>query len=167
MSYKIALLHALSGSDHFFPSSTPPTAMATFTYDHSIQSPTSTTSHIFGFSHNGTYLALGDMTTRRICLLDIDKQEMTCIPTITPPTSFAWNPVDSRKFIVGFSDGTFASHSFSDTEVSKTRFDSLKDRGAIQSLALSRNGSTLAIAISHGDVYIFYRKACAGMFFLS
>jgi len=139
--------------------------MSTFTYDHSIQSPTSTTSDTFGFSPDGKYLALGDTIARQIHILDVERQEVTCIPTVAPPTSFVWDTVEPRKFIIGFSDGTLAFHSFGGTEVFKTRFDSLKDRGTVQSLALSRNGLTLAIAVSHGDVYLFYRKACAGVFF--
>ena len=137
--------------------------MLTFAYDHSMQSPTPTTSHIFGFSQDGNYLALGDTITRQIHILDVDYQEVTCIPTVAPPTSFVWDTVEPRKFIIGFSDGTLAFHSFGNIEVSKTQFDSLKDRGTIQSLALSRNGLTLAVAVSHGDVYIFYRKTCAGL----
>lgn len=108
-------------------------------------------------------MALGDTITRQIHILDVDYQEVTCIPTVAPPTSFVWDTVEPRKFIIGFSDGTLAFHSFGNIEVSKTQFDSLKDRGTIQSLALSRNGLTLAVAVSHGDVYIFYRKTCAGL----
>lgn len=140
--------------------------MATFTYDHSIESPTSTISHIFGFSHQGKYLALGDGVARRVYVIDNDLQEVICIPTVVAPTSLVWDPVDAKQFIVGFKNGRFSLCSFRGVVVSEVRFDTLEGRGAVQSLALTRDGLTLAVAASHGDVFIFNRKSYRGMFLL-
>ena len=141
--------------------------MATFTYDHSIKSPASTISHIFGFSHQGKYLALGDGIACRVYVIDNDVQEVICIPTVVTPTSLVWDHVEAGQFIVGFKNGRFSLCSFRGVEVSEIRFGALEGRGAVQSLALTRDGLTLAVAISHGDVFIFKRKTYSGMFPLS
>lgn len=138
--------------------------MATFTYDHSIESPAVNISHIFGFSHQGKHLALADGIARRVYIIDTDLQEGNCIPTVVSPTSLVWDPVEAQQFIVGFRNGRFSLCSFRGAEVSETRFDALEDRGAVQSLALTADGLTLAVAISHGGVFIFNRKSYGGMF---
>lgn len=138
--------------------------MATFTYDHSIGSPSPDISHIFGFSHQGKYLAFGDDMARRVYIIDNDPQQITCIPTVVAPTALTWDPIEAEQFIVGFRNGRFSVCSFKGVEISEVRYDALEDRGAIQSLALTPNGLTLAIAISHGDVFVFNRRSYSGMF---
>jgi len=138
--------------------------MATFTYDHSIESPAPNISHIFGFSHQRKYLALGDGVARQVYIIDTNLQEVTCIPTVVAPTSLVWDPVEAKQFVVGFKNGRFSLCSFRGVEVSEIRFDALEDRGAVQSMALTRDGLTLAIAVSHGDVFIFNRKSYDGTF---
>lgn len=138
--------------------------MATFTYDHSIESPSSNISHVFGFSHEGTYLALGDSVARRVHILETDMKRVTCIPTVVASTSLVWDPVETKQFIVGFDNGKFSICSFRDVEVTEVKFDALKDRGAVQSLALTRDGLTLAVAVSLGDVFIFKRTSHDGTF---
>ena len=146
----------------FFPSPTRLVTMTTFTYDHSVESPASNISHIFGFSHQGKYLAISDGIARRVYVFDANLQEVTCIPTVVAPTSLAWDPVEAKQFIVGFKNGGFSLCSFRDVKVSEIRFDALEDRGAIQSLALTRDGLTLAVAVSYGDVFVFNRKSYNG-----
>ena len=138
--------------------------MTTFNYGHSFESPTSEISNIFGFSHRGKYLALGDGIACRVYILDVEQQEITCIPTVVAPTSLVWDPIKPKQFIVGFGNGRFSLCSFRGVEVSETRFDGLEGRGAVQSLALTVDGLTLAVAVSHGDIFIFHRKSCSGTF---
>lgn len=139
--------------------------MATFTYDHSIGSPSSTISHVFGFSRQGKYLALGDDPACRVYIIDNDPvQNIACIPTVVAPTAFIWDPIKVEQFIVGFANGRFSLCSFRSVEISEVRFNNLEDRGAVQSLALTGDGLVLAVAISHGDVFVFKRTSYTGMF---
>lgn len=137
--------------------------MAIFTYDHSIGSPSPYISQIFGFSHQGKYLAFGDETAGRVYIVDNDPQQVICIPTVAAPTALTWDPIEAEQFIVGFRNGRFSSCSFRGVEISEVRNCSLEDRGAVQSLALTPNGLTLAVAISHGDVFVFNRKTYSGI----
>ena len=158
-------VHIYISSGSTVPSpATLPAAMTTFTYSHSIESPTSKISHIFGFSRQGKYLALGDGVARRIYILDTEQQEATCIPTVVALTSLVWDPIKPKQFVVGFGNGRFSLCSFLGVEISEIRFDALVGRGAVQSLALAANGLTLAVAVSYGDVFIFHRKSCSGTF---
>lgn len=143
-----------------------PRTMATFTYDHSIESPTPNISQVFGFSHEGFYLALGDSVDRRVYIIETDLRVVTCIPVVGPPTSLVWDSIDTKQFVVGFNDGRLSLCSFRSIHLSETRFNVLEGRGAVTSLALTRDGLTLAVAVSNGDVVIFKRKSPSSMFLL-
>ena len=135
--------------------------MTTFTHQITYRLPADPVRQILEFSPTGKHIAIGDDIGREVRIVDCTERSsiVSCVATAGVPTSFVWDPVQAEKFIVGFTDGTFASFAIGKEEM---RVDFLCRQGTITALALSDDALVLAVAVALDSVYVFRRKSFAG-----